>query len=123
MVVVVPAPTSPCLPLQCVCVQLATRPTPLSLLVSWIGLAVDKEPALSSYHVAGRAQPPEGRSELHGCVVYACVRVWCVVWVGGSTDDDDDGRQDGGRASACSPGPAIQSAFQQICMLALSTSP
>jgi len=75
VVVVVAAPASSCLALQCTLragVQLATRPTPLPLLVSWIGLAVDKEPALPPHHVAGRAQSPKGRPKLHGCVC-ACV--------------------------------------------------
>jgi hypothetical protein len=68
VVVVVTAPACLCLALQCalrVRVQLATRPTPLPLLVSWIGLAVDEEPALPPHHIAGRAEPTQGRPKLH----------------------------------------------------------
>jgi len=118
MVVVVAAAAPSCLALQCPLrarVQLATRPTALSLLMSWVGLAVDKEPALSSHHVAGRAQPPQGRPELHGCVPVV-VGVGCVGggWVGGCLSNNDDDGGDGARGGA-QPGPAVQPSASPAC--------
>jgi hypothetical protein len=47
--------------------ELAARSSPLTLLVSRVGLTVNKKPALPPHHVAGRAQSPQGGSKLHYC--------------------------------------------------------